>query len=80
MCHGFQLAARQYWEVPALRDKLCYPTKAPVPSYLFSQITVTVQDTPSLKLRRPKEGMARVFAVKVQSFVEHYGCRGTNAG
>ena len=29
-------------------------------------------------LSRCEEGMARVFAVKVQSYVEHYECRGTN--
>ena len=32
------------------------------------------------KLSRCKEGMARVFAVKVQRFIEHYGCRGTDDG
>ena len=35
-------------------------------SWFFSREAVTVQDTPSPRLRRPKEGMARVFAVMVQ--------------
>ena len=30
------------------------------------------------KLSRCKEGLARVFAVQVQKFVEHYACRGTS--
>jgi hypothetical protein len=37
-------------------------------SWYFSSASwlITVQGTPSLKLRSPKEGMARVFAVMVQ--------------
>src|SRR4030043_1785144 len=35
-------------------------------SRYFSQKAVTVQGTPSPRLRRLKEGMARVFAVQVQ--------------
>jgi hypothetical protein len=39
-------------------------------SWYFSSASwrITVQGTPSLKLRSPKEGMARVFAVMVQTF------------
>src|SRR4030043_2046963 len=57
-------------------------------SRYFSQKAVTVQGTPSPRLRRPKEGMARVFAVFAlrslgeggpgTNFIEHYECRGTN--
>jgi hypothetical protein len=37
-------------------------------SWYFSQKAVTVQGTPSPRLRCPKEGMARVFTVMVQYF------------